>query len=156
MFRFGLGIALLVLILDQASKWWILTDVMSPRRILEITPFLNIVLVWNRGVSFGLFNTGSALVPWILTAVSLAIAIGLGLWLRRVDQRLVAAGLGLIMGGALGNVVDRVRFRAVIDFVDVHVSGYHWPAFNVADSAIVIGVGLLIFESLFSRADSPK
>ena len=156
MFRFGIVVALLALIADQLSKWWILADVMDPPSTIELTPFLNIVLVWNRGVSFGLFNTGSPMVPWILSGVALAVLIGLCIWLYRVPKRLPALGLGLVMGGAVGNLIDRIRFGAVVDFVDLHAFGQHWPAFNVADSAIVVGVGLLIFDSLFQKPDSTK
>ena len=150
----GLGLAFLVLVLDQITKWWVLTDVMNPPRIIEITPFANLVLVWNRGVSFGLFNTGSAYGPWILSAVALAVSIVLLVWLFRGPERAVGWGIGLILGGAVGNVVDRLVHGAVVDFVDLHVAGAHWPAFNVADSAITVGAGFLILDSLFHRDKS--
>jgi signal peptidase II len=118
----------------------------------RITPFFNIVMAWNQGVSFGLFPVDSALGRAVLVGFSLAIVGVLGVWLMRVADRLVATGIGLIIGGALGNVVDRVRFGAVADFFDFHAFGYHWYVFNVADAAIVIGVGLLVFESLFKEA----
>ncbi len=150
MTRLGLSLAALVVGLDQASKWWILADVMDPPRVIPITPFFNIVLVWNRGVSFGILNQESAWVPWLLTALALAICIGLFIWLRRADGRWLAGGLGLIIGGALGNVIDRIRFGAVFDFLDVHAAGYHWPAFNVADAAITVGVATLLIDSLIA------
>jgi signal peptidase II len=152
--RQGLALALIVIVLDQLSKWWILTDVMNPPRVIEVLPFANLVLVWNRGVSFGLFNTGSDMGPWILSAVAVAISIGLLVWLFRGAERIVGYGIGLIVGGAIGNVIDRVIHGAVVDFVDLHAAGAHWPAFNVADSAITLGAGLLILDSLFHRDKS--
>ena len=150
MTRLGLSLAALVVGLDQASKWWILADVMDPPRVIPVTPFFNIVVVWNRGVSFGILNQESAWVPWLLSALAAAICVVLFIWLRRADGRWLAGGLGLIIGGALGNVIDRVRFGAVFDFLDVHAAGYHWPAFNVADAAITVGVATLLIDSLIA------
>ena len=150
MTRLGVALALLITVLDQISKWWILTDVMSPPAIIAVTPNFNLVLVWNRGVSFGILNQGSAWVPWVLSALASAICVGLFIWLRRAESRWLAAALGLIIGGALGNLVDRLRFGAVADFLDVHAGGYHWPAFNVADSAITVGVGILLIDALIT------
>lgn len=156
MTRFGLALAAAVIVLDQASKWWILTGVMAPPRIIEVTPFFNLVLVWNRGVSFGILNQGSAWVPWLLSALVAAICVGLFIWLRRAEGRWLAAALGLILGGAIGNLVDRLRFGAVLDFLDVHAAGYHWPAFNMADSAITVGVGILLVDALIAGRDERK
>jgi len=148
--RAGLLIAVLVLALDQASKWVILTKVMRPPQVVEITPFFNLVMGWNRGVSFGLFHSDSPVHVIVLSGIAMVIVIALLVWLWRAVSRWTAVALGLIIGGALGNVIDRLRFGAVADFLDVHAFGYHWPAFNVADSAIVVGAGMLILESLFS------
>ncbi len=156
MTRFGLLYALAIVVLDQATKWWILADVMNPPTVIPVTPFFNLVLVWNRGVSFGILNQASAWVPWVLSAVALAICVGLFIWLRRVDGKLLATALGLVIGGALGNLVDRLRFGAVVDFLDVHAAGYHWPAFNVADAAITVGVGVLLIDSLIAGRDERK
>ncbi len=156
MTRFGLALAAVVIVLDQVSKWWILTGVMAPPRIIEVTPFFNLVLVWNRGVSFGILSQGSAWMPWLLSALAAAICVGLVIWLRRVDGSWLAAALGLIIGGAVGNVVDRVRFGAVLDFLDVHAAGFHWPAFNVADSAITVGVAILLVDALIAGRDERK
>lgn len=150
----GTVIAAVALALDQASKGWILHDLMIPPRVIEITSNFNLVLAWNRGVSFGLFNQDSAYGPYILTGVAIAIVIGLTIWMWKSTTRWATLSLGLIIGGAIGNVIDRVQYGAVVDFLDFHVSGYHWPAFNVADSAICIGAGLLILESLFIRDES--
>ena len=144
----GVLVACAVLALDQATKWLILTQVMRPPRVIDVTPFFNLVLGWNRGVSFGLFHSESPTNAIVLTGIALAIVMGLLVWLWRTDQRWTALSVGLIVGGALGNVMDRVRFGAVVDFLDFHVAGYHWPAFNVADAAIVTGAGMLILESL--------
>ena len=113
MLRQGLAIAGLVVVLDQLSKWAIL---ISLHRAIALTPFFNLVVVWNRGVSFGMFDSAGRLGPWVLTGLALAVVVLLLGWLRRVDHLLTAAGLGLIIGGAMGNVIDRVRFGAVVDF----------------------------------------
>ncbi len=148
--RRGLALAALVIALDQATKWWILLSVMQPPRMIEITPFFNLVLTWNRGVSFGLFNTGSVAGPWILSGLAIAVVALLVVWLSRAGGWFVIGALGLIIGGALGNVIDRAVHRAVVDFLDFHWAGYHWPAFNVADSAITVGATMLVVDSLFS------
>lgn len=153
--RFGLIVAVVVLIADQVSKWAILEMFDKPPHVLEVLPVFNLVLTWNRGISFGLFGNTGGMGPWILTGVAVVIAAILARWLMRTTSRWSALGLGLVIGGALGNVIDRVRFGAVVDFLDVHVLGYHWPAFNVADSAITVGAGILIVESLFSSRETP-
>ena len=149
MLRFGILVAIPVILLDQATKWWILNEVMAPPRTIPITDFFNIVLVWNRGVSFGMFGTDSPWGPVLLSALALIISACLVIWLRRVEDRFLAAAIGLVLGGALGNVIDRLQYGAVADFLDFHAFGYHWPAFNVADSAITVGVVLLLYDSLF-------
>lgn len=147
--RFGLAVAAVVLVADQVSKWWILEQVMQPPRFIEITGFFNLVMVWNPGVSFGMFGGSGEIGRWVLSAFALAISGFLLNWLRQVDRRFPAVAIGLVIGGAIGNVVDRVRFGAVADFLDFHLFGYHWPAFNVADSAITVGVAILLIDSLF-------
>ena len=143
----GLVVAGLVIVLDQLSKWAILMFLDDPT---AVTPFLNLVVVWNRGVSFGMFDTAGALGPWLLSGLALAVVAALVVWLRRVKHSLAGVALGLIIGGALGNVIDRVRFGAVFDFLDFHAYGYHWPAFNVADSAICVGAALLLLDGLLA------
>jgi len=147
MLRLGLVVAGLVIFLDQLSKLAIL---MLLDHAVAVTPFLNLVVVWNRGVSFGMFASAGALMPWLLSGLALAVVVALGFWLRRVADPLVGVALGLIIGGALGNVIDRVRFGAVVDFLDFHALGYHWPAFNVADSAICVGAALLLVDGLLA------
>ncbi len=161
--RRGLTIAAAVLALDQLVKWIMLDRVFGiagpwdtpiwPPPFIEVTPFFNLVMVWNRGVSFGLFSHDADAMRWLLIAVALAITAGLAIWLRRVDRPFVAVSIGLVIGGAIGNVIDRLRFGAVADFLDFHLFGYHWPAFNVADSAISIGVVLLLYDGLAGRPD---
>ena len=147
MLRLGLVVAGLVIVLDQLSKWAILTLLDD---VATVTPFFNLVVVWNRGVSFGMFDSASASGPWLLSGLALAVVVALLVWLRRIDHPLAAVALGLIIGGALGNVVDRIRFGAVVDFLDFHALGYHWPAFNVADSAICVGAVLLLVDGLLA------
>ena len=155
-FRLALSLAAVIVLLDQASKWLILTQVMDPPRVIEVTGFFNLVLTYNTGISFGLFGGNAAWQPWILVALSLAIVAGLLWWLRSQDRVLPIAAIGLIVGGAIGNVIDRTHLPGVADFLDVHAAGWHWPAFNVADSAITIGVALLIFDGLFGDAERGK
>lgn len=129
-------------------------------RPVAITPFLNIVTVWNTGISFGMLNNGGYDLTYLLIGVAIAITLVLGIWLWREQGRLAMAALALVIGGALGNIIDRARLGAVFDFLDLHVAGYHWPAFNLADSCVVIGVALLIVDSIFlpktnSRTTTP-
>lgn len=161
-----------VIALDQLSKWTITELVIrmskgekpidlwswfmnAPERLgptsIEVLPFYNLVMVWNEGVSFGLFNNDQAhaAMPLILSGFSLVLSFAFMLWMFSTKDRLTALSLALIVGGALGNVIDRLRFGAVIDFLDIHVAGFHWPAFNLADSCIVLGVAALVLGSLF-------
>ena len=149
--RFGLAVAAVVLIADVISKWVILDHVMQPPRTIEVTGFFNLVMVWNPGVSFGLFGGSGEVGRWVLSVLALAISAFLLNWLRQLDRRLPALAIGMVIGGAIGNVIDRVRFGAVADFLDFHALGYHWPAFNIADSAITVGVALLVIDQLFGR-----
>lgn len=170
--RFAIPFSIIALLIaaDQLSKWWISEYVIRPLSLaqdlgplglnlwlgeaparlpyteLAIWPFFNIVMVWNEGVSFGLFDGAQ---PVIMIALALLVCTGFLIWLLRTDDMVQRAGLMLVIGGALGNVIDRVRFGAVIDFLDFHAFGYHWPAFNLADSFIVIGVCVLIVYALF-------
>ncbi len=155
-FRQGLIFAAAVLVLDQLIKWWVVAHVMQPSRVIEVTPFFNLVMAWNRGVSFGMFNNASAANVWILTVLALGIVAALLVWLRKAEGRAVQIAIGLIVGGALGNVIDRMRFGAVADFLDFHVLGFHWPAFNVADGAITLGAIALVLDSLFTKPEKPK
>lgn len=153
--RLGLGIAAAALALDQIVKTAVVAYFGGAPASIPLTPFFNLVMVWNRGVSFGLFGA-AALPPWLLAALAFAIAVGLTVWLARITDRVTAIGVGLLIGGALGNVADRLRFGAVVDFLDFHWGVRHWPAFNLADVAITTGVAVLIIDSLLNRAEKPK
>lgn len=155
--RLGLALAVMAVVLDQMSKWWFFRFlVVEGNSPVQVMPFFNLVTVWNYGVSFGLFNSGSATAAWVFAALALAITAALAIWLSRTDRTLIAAALGLVIGGAVGNVIDRVRFGAVFDFLDFHAFGWHWPAFNVADSAITLGVAALFIDSLFGDRQEGK
>ncbi len=157
MLRLGLIIAAVVLALDQAAKLYFHDLlVVQGQHAIEVLPFFNLVTVWNYGISFGLFNSGSAGASIVFVVLALAIVAALGFWLRSADHPLVGVALGLVIGGAIGNVVDRVRYGAVFDFLDIHAFGWHWPAFNIADSAITVGVVLLCFDALFLTQRSAK
>lgn len=148
----ALFLAAIVLLLDQASKWMILgvaTPPLGPQRIAEVTGFFNLVLTYNTGVSFGMFQGDAAWRAYILIAINLGVSIALLIWLRKQVVGLMPYAVGLIVGGAIGNAVDRLHQPGVVDFLDFHLAGWHWPAFNVADSAIVCGVALLIADGLF-------
>lgn len=151
---FGLKAAAVVFALDQVTKSAVLTasDGISGWGI-EVLPFFNLVMVRNTGVSFGLLSGGIA-AWWVLSTVALVVTAFLLRWLWRERNLLVATGLGLIIGGALGNVADRWRHGAVTDFLDFHAAGWHWPAFNMADVGIVFGVASILLDSLLVRPSS--
>lgn len=142
-------IAVLVIALDQASKAWILYDLMNPPTVIKIFPFLDFVLAWNKGVGFGFLKAHSFWGTFGLIAMALAIVVSLGIWIWRTTDKLLLFSLSIIIGGAIGNIIDRLRFGAVVDFIyiPVYIFDYHFPAFNIADSAITVGVCLLILES---------
>lgn len=138
-----------VAVVDQLSKWWIINAVMRSPHVEPVTPFLNLVLVHNKGVTFGLLGGAEHhLMPLVLAGIAGVILFLLLRWLWMTHSTPVAIALGAIIGGALGNLIDRLRFGAVVDFLDFYYQSYHWYAFNVADAAIVTGVGLLLLDSL--------
>ena len=145
----GLITAVVVLVLDQASKYWILTDVLDDKSMIIFTPFFSLVRAWNTGVSFSMFNNWGVSGVVILSLVAFTIIAFLINWLRKEPSKMVQVSLGFIIGGALGNVIDRVRLGAVFDFLDF--SEYHWPAFNVADSFICIGAILVIMHGMLVK-----
>lgn len=148
--RFGFLLAVIVIVADQASKWWILDVVMNPvPRVVEVTGFFNLVLVWNPGVSFGMFQHESDIMPYLLSGLAFAVAAMVSGWLWKAERWTQAAALGLVIGGALGNIFDRLRFGAVCDFLDFHFAGWHFWAFNIADAGISVGVALLLIDGLF-------
>ncbi len=166
-----MSLAFGILLLDQLSKWAVTEMIFRPRIegqngvnffewyintpnalsgiYIKITSFFNLVMAWNTGVSFSMFSNSGEYMKYILIAVALGITTLFSAWLWHTKKHSEGICYALIIGGALGNVIDRARFGAVIDFLDFHVMGYHWPAFNVADMAVVIGVTLLVITSLF-------
>ena len=143
--------AVVVIVLDQLTKAWIISglSLQEVGRIPILPPILNFSWVENTGVSFGLFGGGEA--RWVLTIFSIVVSAGLAWWALKADRRLLVAAIGLVMGGALGNVIDRVRFGYVVDFIDFSGTGVFPWVFHVADSAITVGVVLLIIDSLVSE-----
>jgi lipoprotein signal peptidase len=150
--RCGAISGLIVLAADQASKYWILNvlDLPNSRQIV-LLPVLNLTMVWNQGVTFGLLNGLGEWSHFVLAAIALAVVVALGLWLRRAENIMSAIAIGAIAGGAVGNVIDRLRYGAVVDFIHAHLGAWSWYVFNVADAAIVCGVVALIVESQFKR-----
>lgn len=148
----GLAVGILVLAADQASKYWVLNVLDLPRlNSIAVLPVLNFTMVWNTGVTFGLMHGFGAFGPILLTLVALAVVVALAVWLWRSENTLVSGALGAIAGGAIGNVIDRQRFGAVVDFIHAHAFGYSWYVFNVADAAIVCGVAALVLDNLRPR-----
>lgn len=154
--RWGLILAFIVIVLDQISKWSILIGLMQPLQRIPLTPFFNLVSAWNRGVSFGMFSSDESWSRWVLSSLAIVIVAFLVNMLRKTDKKHNVIAIGLIVGGALGNVIDRIVHGAVFDFLDIHIAGYHWPAFNVADSGITIGAVILILDSLFSKQENTE
>lgn len=139
------------LVADQVSKQLLLGFLLKAGAIVPVIDgFFRLVIVWNRGISFGLLGGDQAVPPWVLSGVAIAVCIGLFVWLRRTDRPLTGWGIGLVMGGAIGNVIDRARWGAVFDFADFHIGRWHWPAFNVADIGITLGAAALVIGSLRS------
>ncbi len=180
----GLFLALIVLALDQYSKWFMLEQFLRLEgemlpfkdwffrrdpisyflterekfKTIEVAPFFNLVMVWNPGISFGMLGkSGNAnIMSMILVATSLLISLFLVIWLALSRRKMHSLAIGLIVGGALGNVIDRVRFGAVADFLDFHWKDLHWPAFNVADSCIVVGALFLILDMIMTPKETAK
>ncbi len=147
--RLGALGALVTLALDQATKLFGLFVLDLPEtEPIRLAPFLDLIVVWNRGISYGLFQQHSEAGRWALVALSAAASVWLTLWIRRAEGRLLALSLGLVVGGAVGNGIDRIAYGAVFDFIHFHVGSWSWYVFNVADAAIVAGVVGLLYDSL--------
>ncbi len=147
----GMSLAVLVLVLDQLSKYWIM-NVLKLREFpgghLELSPIADLTFVWNRGVSFGLFQADSTMGRVALILFALAVVVFMIIWLFRVDNRLLAIALGLIIGGAFGNMIDRIQYGKVVDFINFSDIYFIW-VFNVADASINIGVFLILIDAFF-------
>lgn len=156
-FRLGLIVIFAVIVADQASKAIIRSILEQHPFGIPVLPIFSLVEAWNPGVSFSMLPH---LPPEALSAFAILVSAGLIFWLSRVDNRLIGLGIGFVAGGALGNVIDRFRFGAVFDFLDFFLTiggrEWHWPAFNLADSSIFVGVVLLLFDGLFHRVDRAK
>lgn len=168
----GCAVIALIFVADQLSKWaivevlfkksdmgfisWLIT--LAQDRLdfisMPLLPFFNLVMVWNKGVSFGLFQNESLYGVMALAGLALIVSIGFFIAFLRSDSKLLMVASLMVVGGALGNIWDRVRFGAVVDFLDLHVAGWHYPAFNVADSCIVVGIMLFLFKTVFTDGKS--
>jgi len=153
----GLGVAAALVGLDQVTKALVLDHFLGrpgPARD-EVLPVFDLVLTFNRGVSFGMFGGDGDWQVAAFTTLAVVVSVVLAVWMARSPDRVLRAGLGLIVGGAIGNAIDRVRFGAVVDFIDLHAAGWHWPAFNVADAAITVGAVVLLWDALFGSRGGP-
>lgn len=169
----GFGSIIDYIILDQISKWlilehvfrpilqepslgffeWITSPYQLPSVSTDIFSFFNLTMVWNHGVSFGFFQSGN---PWPLIILAGLISIIFMVWLARATSWVEVIALPMVIGGALGNIIDRLHFRAVADFLDFHIMGWHYPAFNLADSFITIGIVIIVVNSLFFDGKNKK
>lgn len=157
----GMLLAAVILVADQATKWFMLEVLRLPEvrhiPLIALGPFgFDLTMVWNRGVTFGLLAGDTMWTQVGLAAMALVIAGFLIRWMARAENRLTAMALGAVVGGAIGNVIDRFRFGAVADFLDAHAWGWHWYVFNVADAAIVLGVVALMSDALFRPSPAAK
>ncbi len=150
---FGFGIAALLFILDQLTKWLMIGPLQLQQvRQIVLLPIFNLTWTENRGISLGLLNASTATGRWLLVAMTAAIAIGVAVWIGREKERGDQLALGMVLGGALGNILDRVRFGFVVDFADLHFGDFRpFLVFNVADAAISIGVVILLLRAFFAR-----
>ena len=150
----GILALLIIVISDQLSKDYMMGLLLEPHRSIAITSFFSFTPVWNYGVSFGMFKAGDARGVYLLVSFALIISSVVGYWLWRATTTLQAMTYGLIIGGAIGNVIDRLRFGAVFDFLDFHYKNFYYPVFNVADSAICVGVFLILLEQVWRKKHS--
>jgi signal peptidase II len=146
------AVAAVVVIADHATKW-IAGELMSSRPPVVVTPFFNFVLAHNTGAAFSFLAEGSGWQRWLFAGIAVLAAALISVLIRRhAGQRLFCAGLALILGGAIGNLIDRLARGYVIDFLQLHAGGWYWPAFNMADSAITVGAALVVLDSLRSKS----
>ncbi|MEO6696845.1 MAG: signal peptidase II [Gammaproteobacteria bacterium] len=147
-----LWLSLLVIVLDQLSKY-VVSDLLRLYESVAVLPFFNITLLHNTGAAFSFLAGAGGWQRWLFTIIALVVSVALIVWIKRLPktEKWQAAALSLILGGALGNVIDRLRFGYVVDFLDFYYQQWHWPAFNVADSAITVGVVILLLATLIER-----
>lgn len=155
---FGFAIALLVFGLDQLAKWVVAVPLHLQSVVqIYILPFFNLTWTENEGISLGLLNATTDVGRWVLVALTGAIALGVAVWIGREKARWDQAALGMILGGALGNIIDRVRHGYVVDFADLHFGAFRpFLVFNVGDAAISIGVAILLLRAFLARNESPE
>lgn len=157
MAKAGYALAAAVLLADQASKYWVLDVIHLPERGgIDVASFFRLTFVGNAGVSMGMLQAGSDLARWLLTFITAGIALAVALWLRREKNRTDIAALGLVLGGAIGNIIDRVRFGYVVDFLHFFWGQYSFWVFNLADAAITLGVVLLLGRAVLARPAEPQ
>ncbi len=163
----GILVAATVLIADQLSKYIVVERVMRPEgvtatpfftdRVIEVLPFFQLRLTWNAGISFSMFNSGETTTLALLISTGIAITLTLLWWLREIDRPWLQVAYGLVIGGAIGNILDRAMFGAVADFLDFYWKSWHFPTFNIADSCISIGAGLWLLDAALSGPqDNPR
>ena len=143
----------ILIIFDQLSKQWALENIFNTQQIIEINSFFNLVPVWNKGISFGLLSN-IVDINFFMIIITTIISILLVSWFFLTKNKMLSLSLALIISGAIGNLIDRFRHEAVVDFIDIHISNYHWPAFNFADSYITIGAFLYIYTIFTSQKDN--
>lgn len=146
----GLALAALTSVLDQASKYWLVhvSGLGESGGRFSFGPFVDFVYLRNTGISYSMFELKGSAGQWLLTALALGVSAGIIVWIARAPNRITAAALGLVLGGAIGNAIDRPLMGGVVDFVSLHAGGYNWYVFNLADVAIVVGAAVLLYESL--------
>ena len=157
----GVAVAAVAVVVDQVSKYVIVEHVMRPEgvvgtpyltsKLIPLIPFFQLRLSWNPGISFSMFNSGESTTTAILLTVQIAVSLVLIWWLRSLDSRWLQVACGLVIGGALGNVIDRALFGAVADFLDFYVGEWHFPTFNVADSCISVGATMWLLDAVLAR-----
>lgn len=144
----------LVIVLDQLSKW-LMTSWLSLYETVAVMPFFNLTIAHNTGAAFSFLAQAGGWQRWFFIGLAISISIGLFIWLKKLAKtNMEAISVSLILGGAIGNVIDRVYFGYVIDFLDIYYGSYHWPAFNIADSAIVVGAILLVIDSFTAKSET--
>jgi signal peptidase II len=149
-----LTISAAVIVFDQLTKW-LISSWLSLYETVEVIPYFNLTLAHNTGAAFSFLAQAGGWQRWFFVGLALVISTGLIIWLRKVkDNNLESLSISLILGGAIGNVIDRFLLGYVVDFLDVYYGNYHWPAFNIADSAIVVGAVLLILDSFKSKPET--
>jgi len=154
MTKFYFSLVAFGIFLDQFSKHWIAT-ILNPYERMEITSFFNLVLVFNEGAAFSFLSDAGGWQRWFFSGLAFIISIVLVFWILRLkaNEKLQGYALSLILAGAIGNLIDRVRYGHVVDFLDVYWQTWHWPAFNVADSAITLGVIFILWDSIFNSSN---